>query len=962
MILRTTAAVLVLGSISDNKVSGFTALQQSTRIRWIQRTVHRISRANDIDDGFLDQKLYRAVANVTNQVSERYQEDITAETQLEQALDSRKQVLQQRRTAPSAYTVQLEFTDLTGLALAPVKSGQIQSTQQLDLQTLEMQNIDTANIDDLYIDPGFSGLVVTRVLPDSAALKAGIRVGHTLAAVSATLGDAAWPQSTIAGLSSALRSRQRLNSWVRLDLSRPALTATTMNQYELTLPRPLGLEIIEQDGFVVVTGFQASASKLARTAIQVGDRLLAVDASWGSTLWPVSTVQGVQSACTSRLPGQAVTLRLERPLENLKSTPLVYSDDLVQPAVSTMSDVTIEQQQEDRSRGDESETLLRRCRTVLTRYAVDRDNQAVSFRGKHAVPGIVADKVVDTVKSAGLCFDAVTLSMVLQAYASVGMHSNVVNTFELATGFASDGSQRAVPTSALEANPLSLTTHTVTALIQAHTKLGNLAAVRRVWAAVSEEGTKDSPGWHRVQPDTTLYNAVLNSFARLCSLESVEKLVAQMKDPSVLGTTPGNLVEKSLATYNTLIQAYARAGQPADAWKVFNSMKVAPDVVTYTSMISVSDDADTEELWYDMLERGVEPDVRAYHARIQALCEKCQWTQATRLVTEMERTRGLSPNSRTYGLLMNAMLPTKPSACLALFESARAADRTHALVTENAHLYTTAITAAAKLANHERALELVARMKADGIKPNLITLTAVMGACLSSKEYGLAADLYRNSLMGSTAVVRDEYATVQGIEALCRDNDWVTAFQQLTCDNGPKLKGKQRMKSYDLIVQAALSHTDYSTAENVVNDLFKNHYIPSKAFVWATVRSLDIMDSPRNVETAGPKFDFLLFILDALLDRNLEVPASLYSAILTLGNKMGDEYRKLASILILCRSLDPTTDNKGSSVIGAWRDLDVDSVDVEALPKISVRVSKREMHNVLRAERAIPSAKSARRR
>jgi hypothetical protein len=50
---------------------------------------------------------------------------------------------------------------------------------------------------------------------------------------------------------------------------------------------------------VVVTGFTSNAQKLARYTINIGDRILAVDSAIGDRMWPVSTVEGVVSACTS---------------------------------------------------------------------------------------------------------------------------------------------------------------------------------------------------------------------------------------------------------------------------------------------------------------------------------------------------------------------------------------------------------------------------------------------------------------------------------------------------------------------------------------------------------------------------------------------------------------------------------------------------------------------------------------
>ena len=64
----------------------------------------------------------------------------------------------------------------------------------------------------------------------------------------------------------------------------------------------------------MVTGLNdMTISNLVRHAVRIGDRIVAIDTSFGDTLWPVSTVEGAISAATGRLPGQPVTIRFERP-------------------------------------------------------------------------------------------------------------------------------------------------------------------------------------------------------------------------------------------------------------------------------------------------------------------------------------------------------------------------------------------------------------------------------------------------------------------------------------------------------------------------------------------------------------------------------------------------------------------------------------------------------------------------
>lgn len=119
---------------------------------------------------------------------------------------------------------------------------------------------------------------------------------------------------------------------------------------------------------------------------------------------------------------------------------------------------------------------------------------------------------------------------------------------------------------------------------------------------------------------------------------------------------------------------------------------------------------------------GVDVDVVTYNTIIKGQCDRFRWSDAKNLASDMEM-KGVKPNTITYGLLMNGLLKAgKPGPCLTLFEVACADSSTVAL-TETVELYTTAITAASRLGDYERALDLLTRMQASGVKPNIKTLS-----------------------------------------------------------------------------------------------------------------------------------------------------------------------------------------------------------------------------------------------
>lgn len=164
----------------------------------------------------------------------------------------------------------------------------------------------------------------------------------------------------------------------------------------------------------------------------------------------------------------------------------------------------------------------------------------------------------------------------------------------------------------------------------------------------------------------------------------------------------------------------------------------------------------------------------------------------------------------------------KPGPCLTLFESAFSDRRTTAL-TENVQLYTTAISAAAALGDHERALELVSRMNLAGVKPNKKTLTALMGACIAGKKYKAAADIFPKIKNP------DNYAVSVGLEALCLAGKFSAALELITDQqSGQKmLKGKQVMSGYNTLIKEALLAGDFNVAREALVSLihrFSNQF------------------------------------------------------------------------------------------------------------------------------------------
>jgi pentatricopeptide repeat protein len=313
-----------------------------------------------------------------------------------------------------------------------------------------------------------------------------------------------------------------------------------------------------------------------------------------------------------------------------------------------------------------------------------------------------------------------------------------------------------------------------------------------------------------------------------------------------------------------------------------------------------------------------------------------------------------------------------PSAALTLFETACSDQRSVAL-TENVYLYTTAVTAAAALGDHERALELLSRMNRGGIQPNLKTMTALVGACLSAGKPDLAVDVYHR------IPEPDGYAMTQGIRALGESGRVEEALSVVSSldNHSSSLTGKQLMLSYNSLIKSSLRAGDYELARSVLAKLMSRGHIPSKATFQTLFDSMKLFPSGqltfRQIATADEeaveKFKFLLFVLDSVSRRNLPCEGPLYAAILSYGLRLGGLPKKIASLLVSVKTAVDDSGAEATCLVSTWEELFQRYDEVKShvsspadLPCLAVRVNSRDVPNVLRAEKSLLYAQKSKAR
>lgn len=1074
VLCRRAALAILLASSATTSVFSFQGKTNTFNTQNIQNSVSRTRRrpmvitkdklnitptkslltsmAADASSSFNndnDANIGEALSSVTNAAVDSIANAVKDEPDKDAEEIARKYELYQKRQTENFYKVTLPLAPVSssnlGIRICQVSNERtLNNILELDLDTLDLKESNLSGSDPVTstlqerIDGGFQGLVVSSVVEDSAGWVAGVKPGDILKTTSATLGNQLWPKSTLDGVKSAITSRKAVSESMDFEFQRTVEAVD--NTFELTLTRPIGFNLKETvDGYVEVIGFTPKASKLARYAVQVGDRILAVDSSLGDRMWPVSTTEGLISAVTSRLPGQKITFRFQRNsaqksnadpnmitgtaetngvgAEESTSTNGSFFGDNATTASNTLSSSIGSAVAEAVSSAPVSGMdfeLLDRCQDIMRRYKNDE-----KYVNKFALPGVVADKVVYALASAETKVDSVTLSMVMTAYLKCRKPEMAIRSFEAIVGLRADGIEgnadkvETISNMDLESNPLlgkdgklivpntdALDVYTAGALMKAHAMMGDLVAVQRVLSVLEGHGGAtvedvEIASWPGtgpsgfLKPDSLCYNVAITAAANSDAEEGLEMAMIMFNKMSNPGKN--QFLVKDVVSYNAVIKALTKFGEFEEAIDLFYKMKktgVKPDKYTYTALAKaiIVDDNDLEELLYDMRDQGVSADVKTFNTIIRYLCEQKKISAARKVVTFMEST-GVTPDSWTYGFLMQGLLDSgKASAALTLFESA-CSDRRTVGLTENVYLYTSAMTAAASIGDHTRALELLSRMNSLGIKPNIKTMTALLSACLSAGEPELAVDIFRR------IPNPDTYAVTKGLLALSLAGKGDEALDMLS-ERGTvagTIQGKPLNRVYESLVTDAIHNDDFGLARRIMKSLMGKGNIPSKPLFQRIFESLGLTLKNGLVTNLSytengfvkrrslddlevEKFKFLLFLVDLLSDRNLPCEAPLYSTILQFGNHCGGLPRKVSAMLVSAKAasgvytnsnlklLDEEgecdTESQSQCPISGWEDLFLSFDDVRSriesplsLPKLEVRIASRELSRVLRAER-----------
>ncbi|XP_077220267.1 pentatricopeptide repeat-containing protein At2g13420, mitochondrial-like [Tasmannia lanceolata] len=165
-----------------------------------------------------------------------------------------------------------------------------------------------------------------------------------------------------------------------------------------------------------------------------------------------------------------------------------------------------------------------------------------------------------------------------------------------------------------------------------------------------------------ISPTIATYTSVIKCLSSCGRLDDAEELLNQMVSSGVC---------PSAATYNCFFKEYRGRNDADGALKLYRKMKEShyssvPSMHTYNILVGMFSKLNrmelVNEIWNEMKESGIGPDLDSYTLLIHGLCEKKKWREACQYFVEMIE-KGFLPQKITFetlyrGLIQSDMLRT----------------------------------------------------------------------------------------------------------------------------------------------------------------------------------------------------------------------------------------------------------------------------------------------------------------
>lgn len=262
----------------------------------------------------------------------------------------------------------------------------------------------------------------------------------------------------------------------------------------------------------------------------------------------------------------------------------------------------------------------------------------------------------------------------------------------------------------LQQDSSSLPDHvTYTTVISALVKSGSMDRARHVLAEMARVG---------VPANRITYNVLLKGYCQQLQMNKARDLLHDMA--ADVG------IEPDVVSYNILIDGCILVDDSAGALAYFNEMRargIGPTKVSYTTLMKAFALAGQPKLAQKVFDEmmkdpRVKADLAAWNMLVEGYCRVGLVEEAKQIVERM-REKGLQPDVSTYGSLANGIaLARKPGEALLLWNEIKERLEGKKKIRPDEGLLDALADVCVRAAFFKKALEIVACMEEHGISPN----------------------------------------------------------------------------------------------------------------------------------------------------------------------------------------------------------------------------------------------------
>ncbi|GJJ70008.1 pentatricopeptide repeat-containing protein PET309 [Entomortierella parvispora] len=446
---------------------------------------------------------------------------------------------------------------------------------------------------------------------------------------------------------------------------------------------------------------------------------------------------------------------------------------------------------------------------------------------------------------------------------------------------------------------------TYSAIIDAHSKAGNLREAQRAYQDILAAG---------LVPTEKTFGPMVEAVGKMGDFEMTKQLVDHMNASGVasnkytfnallqsLSENPdrsaelfqemSKQVQPSTVNYNMLIRSYQQHGDLDGAYNVFRTMianNVRPDRYTFSSILNLfatRGDADGAEVfWNEMVNvHHVTPNAYAYGSMVHAYCTAEDMIGAQSVYRQMIKA-GIMPNQVVFGTLLSAYARSGDlTQMLSIYDAMRAEG-----LLPNSYIYSNLLYGLVNDGDMAAAKRLFENMEEDGFGDNVLAQTILMKGYLDQGRVKESQEVYMNMVNSGLIPNFETYAVM--LHSHVR--------------RGDKKKGRALLNQIMKFQEFAVKENDASSKPDPVD-------VEDSVLHRAHVGHLSTMGTERKPLKAGSR------------------PNALYAFVPLL-----DSYAKEGNIMaakamfqeIRDRGLEPNTITYTTLMDGYRRAGDVDSV------------------------------------